>query len=126
MLLKKGVVIVTMVLGAGLALGACGDREGQTKKDNTPVDTWSPLADQDALVGRWVDGSFTLRLDRGGHYTFDAGGQATSGSWTLAHGRLYMSPPKGNDEVWDFTFGDQQNTLDMSRKGGRAYHYTRS
>lgn len=127
MLRSYGMFVGVVVMGAGLALSACGDREGQTRDEPAePADNWQPMDDEAALVGTWVDGNSRLRLDRGGRYHWNDGGRDVNGKWSYVRGKIYLSPPGENDQVYEFSFSDQQNTLEMGRKSGRSWRFGRN
>lgn len=127
MLRSYGMLMGTVVMGLGLAVSGCGDREGQTKEDPAPVEAdWSPQNDEDALIGQWSDGGLRLRFDRGGRYYWQQGGRDVNGKWSIRRGKIYLEPPGANDEVYEFGFADRQNSLELSRNGGHSWRLSRN
>jgi len=109
-----------MAVTAGLALGACGSSD---KKKDTSGPTYSDKAPEEALVGRWSDGSNTVSFESGGRYRWEEArscgappcpASATSGTWTLRNGKIYLDPSEGGDEIIEFGFVDQQMGLSLS------------
>lgn len=106
------------VVAMGLALGACGDKEA--KKDNTP--TWTPAPDGDAIIGSWSDGANTFTFDSNLNYRWEkevscgkppCPTTATSGTYSLKQGKVYLDPQEGNDLVIDYTFENQQKSVSL-------------
>jgi hypothetical protein len=117
-----GVVVVS----AGLALGACSSE----KKKTTEAPTFVAKPDAEALVGSWSDGSATVSFDAGGSYRWEEArpcgappcpATATSGTWQLRNGKIYLDPGEGGDEIIEFAWADQQTSLSLSsaKQGAR-------
>jgi len=113
-----GVVVVS----TGLALIACGSSE---KKKNPDGSTFTAAPDAQALVGTWSDGSRTVAFDAGGSYRWEEArpcgappcpATATSGTWQLRNGKIYLDPQEGGDEIVEFTFAEMQKTVSLSSK----------
>ncbi len=110
-----------VAVSAGLTLGACGSSE---KKSDTPSGpTYTDRAPEEALIGRWSDGSNTISFESGGSYRWEearACGSppcpttASSGRWTLRSGKIYLDPSEGGDEIVEFGFMDNQTGLSLS------------
>ncbi len=111
-----------LAVSAGLALGACGSSE---KKKDEPVETptVAPKSDQEALVGSWSDGASTITFQSGGAYTWEESrpcgappcpSTATSGTWQLRNGKIYLDPAEGGDEIIEFDLMDQQSRLALT------------
>ncbi|MBL8787991.1 MAG: lipocalin family protein [Deltaproteobacteria bacterium] len=122
------------VVAAGLTLGACGSSE---KKDNTPSGpTWTAAPDKDALAGKWSDGTSTISFNGNGSYSWakaipcgsgDCKTTSTAGKWELRNGKIYLTPDGDTNEVIEFQFGNQQNTLRLnSNKSGQTWNLNRS
>jgi len=108
-----------MAVTAGLALGACGSSE--KKKDDGP--TFSDRAPEEALVGRWTDGSNTISFEPGGSYRWEEArscgappcpATVQTGKWSLRNGKIYIDHSEGGDEIVEFGFMDQQTGLSLT------------
>lgn len=106
------------VVALGLSLGACSH---ETKKDNNgPAFVAAP--DGEAIVGTWSDGANTFTFDANLNYRWEkeipcgkppCATSATSGSYQLRSGKVYLNPPQGNDVVIDLSWADQQKTVTL-------------
>lgn len=108
-------------VSAGLTLAACGSSEKKKTETNEPGFVAAPA--EQALPGRWSDGSNTLSLDAGGTYRWEETRScgappcpttSTGGKWSLRNGKIYLSPAEGGDEVFEFGFQDNQKGLSLS------------
>ena len=111
-----------VVVGAGLALSACGSSE-KKKAPEGPAFVAAP--DKDALVGTWSDGTNTISFDANGSYRWEESrscgappcpSTATAGKWELRNGAIYLNPNDGGDERLEFSFSNQQKGLSVSSK----------
>lgn len=115
-----------LLVAAGLAFSACGSRE---KKNDTPAPAaapvFTPAPDEQALVGAWSDGTTTLRLNANQSFTMEVNRgernpQTKSGRWSLRGGALYLHPEGQLDEVYDFSFSNEQRSLGLSNNKQNA------
>jgi len=115
-----------------LAFSACGSRE-KAKDDGGSAPTWTPQPDAQALVGTWGSGSNTISFQDNGQFRWEketpcgkppCPTNASSGSYRITHGKLYLEPSGGELQIIDFTFEDQQTAVTL--KDPRATkRYTR-
>lgn len=108
-----------MAVTAGLALGACGSSEKKNESDPTFVEK-SP--DQ-AIIGRWSDGSNTVAFESGGAYRWEEArscgsppcpGTVSTGKWSYRNGNIYLDHSEGGDEIIGFSFMDQQTGVTLT------------
>ena len=114
--------LVLAVVAMGLAFSACGSSE--KKKEEGP--TWVAAPDADALVGAWASGGNSVTFDANGNYRWEkevpcgnppCPTSASSGTYRLAHGKIYRDPQEGDDKIVDFAFADQQKTVSLTEDG---------
>ncbi len=119
-----GTALVTMAL----TLGACGSSE---KKDTGPA--WTAAPDAEAIVGTWGSGASSATFDANGNYRWEkeipcgnppCPTQADSGTYRITHGKLYLDPQQGDDQIVEFSFGDKQSSVNL-QGGTTSGTYTR-
>lgn len=118
-----------LVVVAGLSLSACGSRENKAPAP-AATPTFTPAPDDQALVGSWSDGTTTMTLRANKTYTMEMtrpGRNATTsaGKWSLRGGALYLHPEGATDEVYDFQWGAEQRSLNMSSAKGGAWNLSK-
>ncbi|MCC6619800.1 MAG: hypothetical protein IT385_01015 [Deltaproteobacteria bacterium] len=120
-----GLAMVTMAL----TFSACGSRE--TKKDGGTE--WVPVPDAQAFVGTWGAGANTLSFQDNGQFRMEketpcgkppCPTSASSGSYRITQGKLYLEPSGGELSIMDFSFANNQNTVTLTDPRG-ATTYSR-
>lgn len=119
--------LVAMFLVSSGALSACASSETAGK--------WTALPDEQALEGEWggTDQSritFSVDGKYGWERTIACGTPPcptnwVSGTWRVQHGKLYLDPNVGGDEIVVFRFEDQQKYLYL-KDGDAEKMYVRS
>ena len=131
--MKRWLVVSMAMLG--LTLGACGSVEKSGDGGGGSTETWTPMADGDAIVGQWVtEGSDSVTFEGNGRYRWakeiPCGGPPCptmneNGTYRVAHGKLYMTPSSGGDSIIEFAFADQQTHLSLTDNRGTKMYQKR-
>jgi len=116
--------LVLAMVTTGLAFSACGSSETK-KTDDTPA--WTAAPDAEAIVGAWKSGDNSVTFDANGNYRWEKAipcgnppcpTSASSGTYRITHGKLYLDPQQGDDQIVEFTFGDMQKSVSLKDATG--------
>lgn len=113
----KRLGLLVLMLVATLMLGGCPDEK---KPDPKPVDTGPKMTDAEALIGTYAKGQHQISFTDTNTFVWNMPRPCAAppcpvkrmeGTYSLRHGKIYLDPKEGNDQVVNYKINLSPRTL---------------